>query len=544
MPLEIPKSPVQHLHHRASGFSIPGRLPCLLAVVLGLFAHSEASAQQLTSLTIVGTDGIGDLLTPAFDADRGSRNYTATVDNAETRLTVDADSSDGSVEYLPDGTVNASGRVEPVPAGTTRITVKVTLNGSTDTRDYFIDVTRPRDLTLDSLSVTGGGSNVELTPPFVSGTRNSAGYAGTVDVDVTQVTVAAVATSPTAELTWDPRDGEAGGDYQLGLVRGPNTIRLSVTDGGRTDVYTINVTKTYPPGAPGNLEVTAEDVGKQVTLSWRAPADDGGRDITGYEYAQYLSADAEMPNFMPANWEPIPDSRASTTSHTVTGLTNGTTYYFQVRATNSNGPGNGSPEDSATPASAPSALREVEAEGGNERVKLTWGLPVDRDDPDNPISNYQYRQKAGSGSYGGWTNISNSGVSTTATTASYTVTRLTNGTTYYFQVRATNHVGIGGGSDEVTAMPQGSKPGVPSGLTAQAGDEEVTLSWTAPANNGGEPITGYEYKKAEESGVPADTATWTATGGTGDDVHRHHRPGERQDVLLHRPRREQHRRER
>ena len=63
MPLEIPKSPVQHLRHRVSGFSIPGRLPCLLAVVLGLFAHSEALAQQppdpprLTDLRIEVTDG-------------------------------------------------------------------------------------------------------------------------------------------------------------------------------------------------------------------------------------------------------------------------------------------------------------------------------------------------------------------------------------------------------------------------------------------------------------------------------------------------------
>ena len=54
MPLEIPRSPVQHPHHRASGFSIPGRLPCLLAVVLGLFAHSEALAQSLDTLTIEG----------------------------------------------------------------------------------------------------------------------------------------------------------------------------------------------------------------------------------------------------------------------------------------------------------------------------------------------------------------------------------------------------------------------------------------------------------------------------------------------------------
>ena len=75
MPLEIPKSPVQHLRHRVSGFSIPGRLPCLLAVVLGLFAHSEALAQPylvppLTTLTIdVGTPGGTEVeLTPTFAA--------------------------------------------------------------------------------------------------------------------------------------------------------------------------------------------------------------------------------------------------------------------------------------------------------------------------------------------------------------------------------------------------------------------------------------------------------------------------------------------
>ena len=63
MPLEIPRSPVQHPHHRVSGFSIPGRLPCLLAVVLGLFAHSEALAQQLLS----------DLSDCVYERDRPTR---------------------------------------------------------------------------------------------------------------------------------------------------------------------------------------------------------------------------------------------------------------------------------------------------------------------------------------------------------------------------------------------------------------------------------------------------------------------------------------
>ena len=43
-------------------------------------------------------------------------------------------------------------------------------------------------------------------------------------------------------------------------------------------------------------------------------------------------------------------------------------------------------------------------------------------------------------------------------------------------------------------------PGAPTGLTATAGDGEVTLSWTAPTNTGAAAITGYEY---EVDGVPA-----------------------------------------
>ena len=78
MPLEIPKSPVQHPRHRASGFSIPGRLPCLLAIVLGLFAHQEALAQTTsTRLTNSGPEPAGTLEPSPFDPN--VQTYTADV---------------------------------------------------------------------------------------------------------------------------------------------------------------------------------------------------------------------------------------------------------------------------------------------------------------------------------------------------------------------------------------------------------------------------------------------------------------------------------
>ena len=133
-------------------------------------------------------------------------------------------------------------------------------------------------------------------------------------------------------------------------------------------------------------------------------------------------------------------------SHRVTGLFNGTTYYVRVRAHNENDSGNGSNDASATPAGPPLAPRELSQPAGtalgNGRVELTWDAPARvantppprvTTTPVNPISSYEYSQD------GSWRSIPNSDASTT----SYTVTGLRNGTSYQFRVRARNRAGIG-----------------------------------------------------------------------------------------------------
>ena len=76
---------------------------------------------------------------------------------------------------------------------------------------------------------------------------------------------------------------------------------------------------TSPPGAPTNLTAVVGD--GQIVLSWDAPASDGGAEITDYEYRINGSGP----------WIPI---GSTDTTHTVTGLVNGTEYTFQVRAVN------------------------------------------------------------------------------------------------------------------------------------------------------------------------------------------------------------------
>ena len=518
MPLEIPKSPVRHPHHRASGFSIPGRLPCLLAVVLGLFAHSEALAQSLDILTIQGngaTAGGGVVLAPTFDEERSSRSYTARADNDVSSLTVTANSPDGTIEYLVGGTVNATGATVPVPAGTTRITVRVTLTTDpAETRDYVITVTRPAATTLEDLVFNFGGGGGLLpgeTLVFDSETRR---YEAIVTKATTAVSfTSATPTNSTATITWD--SGSPDLPHTRNLGTGLNIITATVTDGTSIGRYIFRLTKSDTPGAPRSLRVTASasDAGGEVTLSWLAPSDDGDADIDYYQVAQYDEeddADGQLTDEELATlnrWVPVGD----VLSRRVTGLSNGRTYYFRVRAHNHNGEGNGSNDDSATPEGRLSAPGNLVATRGNARVELTWDAPTPFSSDGrlptlNPISSYEYSQN------GSWRSIPNSDESTT----SHTVTGLRNEITYYFRVRARNRAGIGFPSEEVREGPESRAPGAPTGLTAQAGDEEVTLSWRAPASNGGEPITRYEYKQEATSG--GTDGPWTTTGGTGTTV--------------------------
>ena len=92
--------------------------------------------------------------------------------------------------------------------------------------------------------------------------------------------------------------------------------------------------RTSAPGAPRNL--TAVVGNGEVVLTWEAPASDGGAAITDYEYR----IDRRNP------WISI---GSTDTTHTVTGLVNGTEYVFEVRAVNRIGKSFSSTRAEATP---------------------------------------------------------------------------------------------------------------------------------------------------------------------------------------------------
>ena len=379
---------------------------------------------------------------------------------------------------------------------------------------------------LESLAVSDVPT---LDPPFNPLVQRSS-FEADVPLNVDEVTVTATAKDGWSVTSYDPpdRDDDSDNFHQSHLTEGANTITVRVTedDGSPTRTYTITVTRTTTPDAPTSLRATPNhDINGLVRLSWTAPSDTGGMDIIRYEYR---SKDEEEDDGV---WDgndawmsgPVGEEDVTRYDFDVRGLTNGITYIFQVRAWNANGPGFESRTADATPAGPlpePEGLVVPTGGAGNRRVELEW-MHVE----DESVSGYKYRQREAGGSWAGWRLIADRDLVESGSTRSYTVTGLTNGTTYYFQVLARNAAGDGAPSDVVEATPEARAPGAPTNLTPTAGDEQVTLSWTAPSDNGGEPITEYQYRhtpyRDAEGMEHEEYSAWIATGGTGTTVTVH-----------------------
>ena len=127
------------------------------------------------------------------------------------------------------------------------------------------------------------------------------------------------------------------------------------------------------PGPPQDLAATPGD--GQVTLRWSAPASDGGSPITGYAYRYSADGGTTWAQDWPTQ------ANVTTTSAVVDGLTNGTTYTFQVRAHNNVGAGPAA-QETAEPVEPPNqapTLAGPEEPSGNEHSTASLGTYTARD---------------------------------------------------------------------------------------------------------------------------------------------------------------------
>ncbi len=299
------------------------------------------------------------------------------------------------------------------------------------------------------------GQNVTVSLSFTGTATNITDYTRSAD----SITVIAGATSGSIIITGiDDAVDDDNETIIVDMTGGSNCIE----NGIQQITVTINEAPDIP-AAPALQSAAAGD--RHVNVSWSSVSGAAGYKV----FASTTSGAYTTPAATVAD---------SVYSCDVAGLTNGTTYYFVVKATNAGGDSANSNELSATPQAAALGAPIIQsAVAGDRHVNLSWSTVLG-------VTGYKVFSSTISGNY-----------TTPATTVagsvySCDVTELINGTTYYFVVKASNAGGDSANSNEVSATPK-TVPGAPSNITATAGNGYAAVSFTAPADDGGSPVTGY-----------------------------------------------------
>jgi len=251
-------------------------------------------------------------------------------------------------------------------------------------------------------------------------------------------------------------------------------VAVNATDGTGTSADSARetgTTSTTTPSAPNGVSVTGSD--GALLVSWSAPTSTGGAAITGYT-AEAWSASS--------GGSVVESCTTSTTTCTISPLTNGTTYYVSVYATNSVGDGTSSSRLASAPGSLPGVPRSATTSRGDGRITVTWLAPSS--EGSSSITSYTARARLSRSS-------SADVVASCSTSAlSCTISGVTNSSIYYVSVTATNAVGEGGPSSFTTVSAVGA-PGAPTSVTATAGNGYAAVSWSAPTSTGGSTIEQY-----------------------------------------------------
>jgi hypothetical protein len=251
---------------------------------------------------------------------------------------------------------------------------------------------------------------------------------------------------------------------------------------------TAAVAVILTPDAPTGLSAAAGN--GQITITFTAGAANDSP-ITNYQYSTDGSS----------NWTAINPTTATITSPAViTGLDNGTSYTYYLRAINANGNGATSATSvTATPRTTPDAPTGLSAEEGNGQATITFTAGAANG---SAITNYQY-------STDGSTNWI--AVSSITSAVQVVITGLTY-QTYSIYLRAVNGAGNGAASaTSVTTTPY-LAPDAPIVNSVVLGDRSATINFTAGASNG-RAITNYQYtcsSTGTDSWVTIDPASTTS----------------------------------
>ena len=259
----------------------------------------------------------------------------------------------------------------------------------------------------------------------------------------------------------------------------------------------IRITVQGRPDAPGKPTVSSVQ-SRTVVLSWTPPVDNGTR-ITGYTVRSTAGGYTKQ---------------CASTTCTLDRLTNNVEYNFVVTASNRVGESDPSvPSETARPDVRPEAPAPPTLGFGDRRLDVAWTAPRTEG---SPVETYtlEISPAPPSGI------VQRTGVSGT----SLTWDGLENGVAYQVRVRAHNRAPEPSGwspwSQTMVPARQPDAPGAPTTerLDSVGNQNQLGVSWNAPASDGGDAVFGYELQVRQGAsvvrtvtGIPAGQRTQAVT---------------------------------
>ncbi len=437
-------------------------------------SDEDMAVVRLTSAGALDTafDSDGKVTVAVGSGDDEARGIALLADGG---IVIAGESHNGSNDDIAVARLTAAGAMDTAFSTDGKVTVAV---GSGADAGYAVAISSSSQVVVAG---TSAGSDDDVAVVVLTGTgppdtpSGLAATAGNLQVTLawtaptsdggSSITGYKVERSTDAGVTWTALTASTGSSSTsytaTGLTNGSAyAFRVSAVNpvGTGTASATASATPDVVPGAPTSVATTSTNA--EATVSWVAPASNGGTAVTGFTVAWTSNAVQGMTSGSAM-------AAAGTTSYRLTGLVNGATYAFTVTATNAAGNGAASTSVAAVPytgAGSPSNLVANALAGG--QVNLTWSPPGDNGGAG--LTGYRIERRVEGGEWA--VLVSN----TSSTLTSHLAIGLDPTISYEFQVSAWNAAGMGVLSAPSTAV----SPVAPTTTTTTVAPTTATTTTT------------------------------------------------------------------
>ena len=412
--------------------------------------NTVGSATTYNSNELNAKTGLGAPATLSLKATPGNVAVSWSAVSGATNYNVYRGTSSGSYSQIASAITGISYNDTPVINGTTYYYMIRSYNGI-ESVDSVEKSVQPIATFAITSATPASSAGINVTWPTTTGASTYDIFYGTSSGSYTSSALGVTSPYSITGLS-------AATKYYI-IVRGSNAVGVATT------FSTAEINATTATAAPTALLATTAT--GQVNLTWAA--------VTGaLNYNIYRGTTTGVYTLLL--------SGVTATNYSDSSVSNGTQYFYVVRANNGTESAN---SNEATATSLGSFSISSISAPSSTSLQVTWSAS-------SGATAYDLYYGTATGVYG---------TPVTAVTSPYTLSGLSANTTYYVKIKARN--AIGSGSSLFSAESSQVTPvAAPTGLAATAGNGQVVLTWIAASG-----ATSYKILRGTATGVYTQIAS-------------------------------------